>query len=129
VRGEQRLFRLVKGHHRFDDEEVDSPRNQAANLFPECLARLFKGGLADRFEPDTKWAYGAADPRALRLLVGELVNRLPSHSRASLVYFEDTVLQAMSQQAKAVGPEGIRLDDRGAGLQILLMNISNDLRL
>ncbi len=127
------LFGFVDGHHRLDREQVHaharSTGDQAFDLFCEGGARLFQGGLAQRFQVNAERADRTGDIRGARLLVCKLGHGFPGQPRACLVDGAGLVLQPEALQAKAVRPEGVGFDDFGAGLQIFLMHGADQFRL
>ena len=103
-----------------DDEIVRTRIGEGFGLLPERGVRLLEVEIAKRCDETARRPHGACDLRAagsgfLRELHG---GRVELH---------DAVLQAVVVEFQAAGTKGVRLDDRGTGIDVGTVDVLDDL--
>ncbi len=117
--GQDQLAQVGVG---LEDQQVDSGIDQGGNRAPVGGDRLFRADASVRRQSDAERAEAAADPHRLARLDG--LTRQADGGPDDLL---QAVLQAVRRQLVRVGPEGVRLEDFGAGPQVAKMDVDHEL--
>lgn len=101
------LLGFIEGDNGFDDEEIDSAGNQAADLFGEGGAGLVEAGFSQRLKVNTEGADGSGDECCSGLFVLKLPDGLASELGSGLVDGEDLILKAVAEESEGICAEGV----------------------
>ncbi len=115
ARGEDGLAQLVEVGEGLEDQQVDAGLEQRLDLLAEDGARLGEGGGTERLDADAQRSDRAGHE-------GRLSGRLARQAHAGLVDGLQLLGEAEGGQARAVGAEGVGLEDLRAGLDVLLVD-------
>ena len=105
-----------------EHDELHPTVDQRLRLFAEKRARFVDARLAPGLNPDAERTDGAGH-------VGAVAGSLARDARALLVDLLQPLGYAERGELDPVGAEGVRLDDVGAGPDVLLMHAGNEVRL
>ncbi len=119
ARRQHRLAQLIQIAERFQDQQIDAGFQQRVDLFAESRPGFRERRGAERFDAHAQGSDGARHETAFP----------PAASRASRtparLMSRTFSAQSESPQARAGGAEGIGLEDLGAGLDVLLVNLAD----
>ena len=121
VDGEQQV---VEVEERLDHEQVDAALEQAVDLLPERRPDRGLVGVAELAGRRTQRADRAADPRVPAADVPGLAGDLGRPA----VEARRVVGEAVGVEADPVGAEGQRLDEVGAGVEVLAVDRRDEVR-
>ena len=93
------------------------------NLLAEGVARFLIRSLAQRFDSGPQWANRSGDPHI------EAFGGFASQANTRPVDVPDFVGDAVSSQPERIGTEGVGFNDLRAGLEIVVVNAANQVRL
>ena len=116
---------LVQVAKSLEDEQVHLAVNQRLRLLAEHRFGFIDAGLAPRLDAHAKRADGAGHVGGL----SRLLHRAPGERGAGEVDVAHLIAQAKAAQLHAVGAERIGLDDVGARLQVIAVNIHHQVGL
>ena len=112
------LVQIAEG---LEDEQIDAALEQRLRLLAEVLARLVDAGLAPRLDADAQRTDRAGHVRAV-------ARRATRDPRALDVDLAQRVGQAERAELDAVRAERVRLDDVGAGADVLVVDLLHQVR-
>ncbi len=119
-RGEDRLLDLVEVGERLEDEEVDAAFGETFHLLPEDRASFVLARRPVRLEANAQRSDGAGDERAP-------IGGFARDGRGGPIQLSHLILQPVLHELDPVRAEAVRLDDVGAGLHVLRMNVTHEL--
>src|SRR5438270_11596472 len=105
------------------DHQIDPAFHRRGNLLTKALTSLLERSLAQRLNANTQRTYRSRDPGVKTL------GRTVGNACTLQVDFVYVASQTMPSQAKGIGAERVGLNDLGPGLQILVVNLANQVRL
>ncbi len=104
-------------------EEVDATLHQRLDLMPKGFASLVERSLAQGFYSSTKRANRSCNPYI------EALSSLPRQPCSGQIDVTHFVRKAVSSQAEGIGPEGVGFNNFSSGLQVIVMDGTNEIRL
>ena len=116
ARGEQCLAHFVQIAEGFEHQQIDAGLQQHFRLLAEDGARLGERSRSQRLDVRAERADSAGHESVL-------AGRFTGQADAGMVDGMQFLGEPERRQAHAVGPEGVGLQDLGAGLHVLLMNL------
>jgi hypothetical protein len=112
-------FRLVERRHRLEEEEVDPALEKALGLLPVGVPGLLGPDVSDRGE-------GLADRPDGAGHEGPPLRRLAGDPRALPVDRPHLGVEPVGPELEPVGAERVGLDDVGAGLEVLVVDLADE---
>ena len=123
ARGEQGLVQLLQIAEGFQNEQVDALFVEGLDLFAEGVARFGEGDLAQRLDAHTERPHCACHESV------EALGRLASDASAHAVDVSQTIQTSVLSQAKRIGAKSVCLYDLCPGLEIVVMDVADQVRL
>ncbi len=111
-----RLANLVQIEECFEDQQVHSFFEERLDLFAEHRPRLGERGRPQWFDTQSQGAHRAGD-------IGPLTSRLAGQPHPRAIDVAQPVGQAERLQARPAGPKRVRLQDLGAGLNVVFVHL------
>ena len=135
---ETRGLGVQRIEHRLDEDGIGAAFDQAARLRGVGVDQRIEADIAEtgivHIGRDGGGAVGGADgagdeARLIGRLLGPRVGRLAGDFRRRDIHLIGDVLEAVIRLADGLGVEGVGLDDVGAGFQIGVVDLADDLGL
>ena len=136
--GEQRRLGIERVENGFDDQDVDTALDQAVDGFQIGRAQLVEADIAEAGVIDVRRNGGGArggsqhagdEARFVRILCGRLVGGFARQAGSGEVELRHQMFHVVVRHGNRGGIEGVGLEDVGAGSQILVVNVPDDVRL
>ena len=120
--GEHGFAQLVEVAEGFEDQQIDAGFEQRVDLLAEGGAGFGEGGGAERLDAHAQRADGAGDE-------WPSFGGFARQAHAGLVDVLQLFGDAEGRQARAVGAEGVGFEDLGAGLDVFLVDLADQVGL
>ena len=114
------FFQISEG---LKNQQIDAAFDQHFNLLAKRVARLLERSFSQRFDSGSQRANRSRDPHI------EAFGGLTREARAGPIDVAYFVRQTVSCQAKRVAAESIGFNNFGSGLQVVVVNPADQVRL
>src|SRR5258708_17789399 len=114
------FFQVSEG---LKDQQIDSTFGQNPHLLPKGVACLLERSFAQGFNSGSQRANRSCDPNI------EAFGGITSQANACAVDVVGLIRHAVSSESEGITPESIGFNDFGAGLQVFVVNSTDQVRL